>query len=320
MGGPLHVLQWPETRASSSLHAVLHSPHITCKRTPAHRPAERALAAYVPAQDGASTPRSARCAPANACKALTCQPLDTPKVRIPLSKPSRAPGTKVRRLPATGVRRETPLALYKGLGAVLSGIVHHPLRELREVQGLAHRPRNGQDVHGRDVHRRLLPLQPSIALAASTAPDALAQHHSVRVRSPHATPPIALAAATAPDCARPRYNARLCSPPPQRPSALAAATAPDCVRSRYSARCARPTPLCRSCSPPPQRPTPEWYRSFGHVGTAFLHYLDPERGRSRVCVRRGNGTTAAQYFGGYIAFQAVARRMKLITRFVSTTY
>jgi solute carrier family 25 (mitochondrial citrate transporter), member 1 len=43
-----------------------------------------------------------------------------------LSRSGRAPGTKPRGFIATGaliVRRETPLALYKGLGAVLTGIV-----------------------------------------------------------------------------------------------------------------------------------------------------------------------------------------------------
>ncbi|SJK98230.1 probable succinate-fumarate transporter (mitochondrial) [Armillaria ostoyae] len=63
---------------------------------------------------------------AGACEALTCQPLDTIKVRMQLSKSGRAPGTKPRGFFATGahiIRRETPLALYKGLGAVLSGIV-----------------------------------------------------------------------------------------------------------------------------------------------------------------------------------------------------
>ncbi|KAJ3576490.1 hypothetical protein NP233_g396 [Leucocoprinus birnbaumii] len=63
---------------------------------------------------------------AGACEALTCQPLDTIKVRMQLSRSGRTPGTKARGFIATGVsivRRETPLALYKGLGAVLSGIV-----------------------------------------------------------------------------------------------------------------------------------------------------------------------------------------------------
>ncbi|KAK2467723.1 hypothetical protein APHAL10511_000018 [Amanita phalloides] len=63
---------------------------------------------------------------AGACEALACQPLDTIKVRMQLSRSGRTPGTKGRGFIATGmhiVKRETPLALYKGLGAVLSGIV-----------------------------------------------------------------------------------------------------------------------------------------------------------------------------------------------------
>ncbi|KAK7692009.1 hypothetical protein QCA50_005414 [Cerrena zonata] len=63
---------------------------------------------------------------AGAMEALCCQPLDTIKVRMQLSKSGSAPGTKPRGFIATGaliIRRETPLALYKGLGAVLSGIV-----------------------------------------------------------------------------------------------------------------------------------------------------------------------------------------------------
>ncbi|TEB38112.1 mitochondrial carrier [Coprinellus micaceus] len=63
---------------------------------------------------------------AGACEALACQPLDTIKVRMQLSRSGRATGTKARGFLATGayiMKRETPLALYKGLGAVLSGIV-----------------------------------------------------------------------------------------------------------------------------------------------------------------------------------------------------
>ncbi|KAI0686699.1 mitochondrial carrier domain-containing protein [Cytidiella melzeri] len=63
---------------------------------------------------------------AGAMEALTCQPLDTIKVRMQLSRSGSVPGTKPRGFLATGAmiaRRETPLALYKGLGAVLSGIV-----------------------------------------------------------------------------------------------------------------------------------------------------------------------------------------------------
>lgn len=63
---------------------------------------------------------------AGAMEALCCQPLDTIKVRMQLSRSGRAPGTKARGFIATGahiVQRETALALYKGLGAVLTGIV-----------------------------------------------------------------------------------------------------------------------------------------------------------------------------------------------------
>ncbi|KAL1305824.1 hypothetical protein AAFC00_003986 [Neodothiora populina] len=59
-------------------------------------------------------------------EALACHPLDTIKVRMQLSRRARAPGTKRRGFLATGasiVKRETPLGLYKGLGAVLTGIV-----------------------------------------------------------------------------------------------------------------------------------------------------------------------------------------------------
>ncbi|KAF8317617.1 putative succinate-fumarate transporter [Clavulina sp. PMI_390] len=63
---------------------------------------------------------------AGMAEAITCQPLDTIKVRMQLSRSGRVPGTKPRGFLATGaqiVQRETPLALYKGLGAVLSGII-----------------------------------------------------------------------------------------------------------------------------------------------------------------------------------------------------
>ncbi|KAH0565600.1 Mitochondrial succinate-fumarate transporter [Trichoglossum hirsutum] len=59
-------------------------------------------------------------------EALACHPLDTIKVRMQLSRRARAPGVKRRGFLRTGaeiVRRETPLGLYKGLGAVLTGIV-----------------------------------------------------------------------------------------------------------------------------------------------------------------------------------------------------
>ena len=52
--------------------------------------------------------------------------LDTIKVRMQLSRRARAPGAKRIGFIGTGVnivKRETPLGLYKGLGAVLTGIV-----------------------------------------------------------------------------------------------------------------------------------------------------------------------------------------------------
>lgn len=62
---------------------------------------------------------------AGACEALVCHPLDTIKVRMQLSKRSQA-GTKSKSFIGVGadiVKKESPLGLYKGLGAVLSGII-----------------------------------------------------------------------------------------------------------------------------------------------------------------------------------------------------
>ena len=59
-------------------------------------------------------------------EALVCHPLDTIKVRMQLSRRGRTPGLKRRGFVKTGMeiaRKETPLGLYKGLGAVLTGIV-----------------------------------------------------------------------------------------------------------------------------------------------------------------------------------------------------
>ncbi|KAL2000326.1 hypothetical protein VTN02DRAFT_3266 [Thermoascus thermophilus] len=59
-------------------------------------------------------------------EALVCHPLDTIKVRMQLSRRAKAPGVKPRGFVATGVeivKRETALGLYKGLGAVLGGII-----------------------------------------------------------------------------------------------------------------------------------------------------------------------------------------------------
>ncbi|KAL3964948.1 hypothetical protein ACCO45_001952 [Purpureocillium lilacinum] len=59
-------------------------------------------------------------------EALVCHPLDTIKVRMQLSRRARQPGAPKRGFVKTGVeivKKETPLGLYKGLGAVLTGIV-----------------------------------------------------------------------------------------------------------------------------------------------------------------------------------------------------
>ncbi|BCR90402.1 putative succinate:fumarate antiporter (Acr1) [Aspergillus chevalieri] len=59
-------------------------------------------------------------------EALVCHPLDTIKVRMQLSRRAKAPGAKPRGFVATGVdivKKETALGLYKGLGAVLGGII-----------------------------------------------------------------------------------------------------------------------------------------------------------------------------------------------------
>lgn len=59
-------------------------------------------------------------------EALVCHPLDTIKVRMQLSRRGRQPGLPKRGFLRTGaeiVKRETPLGLYKGLGAVMTGIV-----------------------------------------------------------------------------------------------------------------------------------------------------------------------------------------------------
>ncbi|PUU84022.1 mitochondrial carrier domain-containing protein [Tuber borchii] len=63
---------------------------------------------------------------AGLCEALACHPLDTIKVRMQLSRRNRAPGVKRKGFFLVGkeiVKRETPLGLYKGLGAVVTGIV-----------------------------------------------------------------------------------------------------------------------------------------------------------------------------------------------------
>ncbi|GAA5878892.1 hypothetical protein JCM5296_006106 [Sporobolomyces johnsonii] len=63
---------------------------------------------------------------AGLAEALCCHPLDTIKVRMQLSRSGKKAGTKARGFIATGahiIKQETPLGLYKGLGAVVTGIV-----------------------------------------------------------------------------------------------------------------------------------------------------------------------------------------------------
>ncbi|KAI8952417.1 mitochondrial carrier [Xylaria longipes] len=88
------------------------------------------MATKVGGKDGKSPPSAATNliagGGAGMMEALVCHPLDTIKVRMQLSRRARQPGAPKRGFIKTGaeiVRRETPLGLYKGLGAVLTGIV-----------------------------------------------------------------------------------------------------------------------------------------------------------------------------------------------------
>lgn len=63
---------------------------------------------------------------AGGAEALACHPLDTIKVRMQLSKSRQMKGLKPLGFYQTGkyiVTRESAFGLYKGLGAVLSGII-----------------------------------------------------------------------------------------------------------------------------------------------------------------------------------------------------
>ncbi|KAI0430355.1 mitochondrial carrier [Xylaria sp. FL1042] len=88
------------------------------------------MATKVTGKDGKAPPSAATNLVAGGgagmMEALVCHPLDTIKVRMQLSRRARQPGAPSRGFIKTGaeiVRRETPLGLYKGLGAVLTGIV-----------------------------------------------------------------------------------------------------------------------------------------------------------------------------------------------------
>ncbi|ODQ68499.1 mitochondrial succinate-fumarate transporter [Nadsonia fulvescens var. elongata DSM 6958] len=59
-------------------------------------------------------------------EALSCHPLDTIKVRMQLQGKARDPSVRAAGFIKTGIeiaRKESPLSLYKGLGAVVTGIV-----------------------------------------------------------------------------------------------------------------------------------------------------------------------------------------------------
>ncbi|RYP10721.1 hypothetical protein DL764_000511 [Monosporascus ibericus] len=88
------------------------------------------MATKVTGKDGKAPPSAATNliagGGAGMMEALACHPLDTIKVRMQLSRRARQPGAPKRGFLKTGseiVRKETPLGLYKGLGAVLTGIV-----------------------------------------------------------------------------------------------------------------------------------------------------------------------------------------------------
>ncbi|KAI0015047.1 mitochondrial carrier [Xylariomycetidae sp. FL0641] len=88
------------------------------------------MATKVSGKDGKAPPSAATNliagGGAGMMEALVCHPLDTIKVRMQLSRRARQPGAPKRGFIRTGteiVKRETPLGLYKGLGAVLTGIV-----------------------------------------------------------------------------------------------------------------------------------------------------------------------------------------------------
>ncbi|RYP75464.1 hypothetical protein DL771_002349 [Monosporascus sp. 5C6A] len=88
------------------------------------------MATKVTGKDGKAPPSAATNliagGGAGMMEALVCHPLDTIKVRMQLSRRARQPGAPKRGFLKTGseiVRKETPLGLYKGLGAVLTGIV-----------------------------------------------------------------------------------------------------------------------------------------------------------------------------------------------------
>ncbi|KAH9887425.1 mitochondrial carrier [Xylariomycetidae sp. FL2044] len=122
-------------------------------------------------------------------EALACHPLDTIKVRMQLSRRARQPGAPKRGFIRTGqeiVRRETPLGLYKGLGAVVTGIV--PKMAIRFTSFEAYKQlladRNTRMVSGSGTFMAGLAAGVTEAVAVVTPMEVIkirlqAQHHSM---------------------------------------------------------------------------------------------------------------------------------------------
>ncbi|CAK7216625.1 Mitochondrial succinate-fumarate transporter [Sporothrix curviconia] len=120
-------------------------------------------------------------------EALVCHPLDTIKVRMQLSRRGKdAPRRGFVRTGMEIVKRETPLGLYKGLGAVLTGIV--PKMAIRFTsfewykQLLSGGP--GKPIDGRKIFVAGLAAGVTEAVAVVTPMEVIkirlqAQHHSM---------------------------------------------------------------------------------------------------------------------------------------------
>lgn len=122
-------------------------------------------------------------------EALACHPLDTIKVRMQLSRRARLRGAQRLTFIRTGadiIKRETPLGLYKGLGAVVTGIV--PKMAIRFTsfewyKGLLADKRTGE-VRGRATFLAGLAAGVTEAVAVVTPMEVIkirlqAQHHSM---------------------------------------------------------------------------------------------------------------------------------------------
>ncbi|KHN99739.1 Mitochondrial carrier domain protein [Metarhizium album ARSEF 1941] len=149
----------------------------------------------MPASDGNRKPPTAAVnliagGGAGMMEALACHPLDTIKVRMQLSRRARQPGAPKRGFVKTGVeivRKETPLGLYKGLGAVLTGIV--PKMAIRFTSFEAYKQlladeATGGVVSGRATFAAGLAAGVTEAVAVVTPMEVIkirlqAQHHSM---------------------------------------------------------------------------------------------------------------------------------------------